>query len=98
MSVEAVQDIDAEAARLGVTRSEVARRLLVGPKLARGVVDLDETLMLLSEQARSGVVSAQTALLRYHTQRREPQPAPEPDPFDQAAERSLRVVGGEPAA
>ena len=65
MSEKALRDLDVEAARRGVTRSELARQTLSLPKPAAGEVTLPEVLALLGEKARAGSVGAQVALLRH---------------------------------
>jgi hypothetical protein len=76
--------VDALALEHHVTRSEVVRRLIESgvelPELPPQV-DLDETLALLSNRARSGAVGAQVALLRHPTTNPEPPAPPADDPL-----------------
>ncbi len=101
--------LDALADARGVKRPELVRTLL-GSALGLaesdpdavndagdypdGSADLSETLVLLSDRARHGVVSAQVALLRHHSQRSNGTTRPS-DPLaelDEIAARRLREM------
>jgi Ribbon-helix-helix protein, copG family len=105
---DVLAELDQLATEHECTRSEIVRRALaayaadpVAPA-AGSAVDLNETIVLLSDRARDGVVAAQTALLRHLAQRERANggaPRPEDDPLfevDQVAARRLRGMAEDP--
>ena len=96
VSEKLLAELDARAESRGVTRSVLLRELMMSSDPTGGIASITEVLMLLSERARGGSVTAATVLLKHLTSE-QPQ-RDEADPFDAAAERSLRIVSGDGSA